>query len=166
MSTLNKKSGFTLVEVLIYLGIFLVVATSSVTFMVSLDDFVREYKVETALYRSGTSILEQVQLALREGETFNASSSVLYDPAGVLSISASGTSTTFSQVGGELLLDINSVLKGNLATDPVTVTDFTVYEYDMALGQMVRVRLGLSATIGSTTKSVTLYTGSLIRDSL
>lgn len=61
----HRLSGFTLIEVMVYLFILIIVSTASVGLLLSLDDFIYQYKVETALYRSGTNVLEPIVVALR-----------------------------------------------------------------------------------------------------
>lgn len=161
-----RQHGFTLIEVLVYLGIFLIVSTSAVTFLVSFDDFIREYRVETALYRSGTSVLEQVQLALRQGEVFDTLSSLTATTSGALAITNGTSSTVLAKVGDELQLTKNGIYIGNLLADEVIVTEFVVFHYPLALGEAARVRLGLEATVGSTTKNITLHGGAVLRDSI
>lgn len=163
------KRGFTLVEMLVYLAIFLVITTASVTFLISLDDFVDQYRLDTMLYRSGTSVMEQVLLAARQADqvdvlnTFTASST-----AGRVEFENTATTTAFEidYIAGNLNLTINGVDLGNLVHEDVTVTGFTVYRYDVAQGEMVRVKLELEATVGSAIKTATFYGGSVIRGSI
>lgn len=164
---LKKNGGFTLVEMLVYLAIFMIVATASVSFLLSLNKFVAQYAVETELYRSSTNTMEQVLLSLRQADIFNGTDSILYDGInGALSISDGATTTAFVRNGSVLELTINGVNYGNVLSEDVSVTDFTVYEYDLAKGQFVRVRLTLSATINGVTKSSTVYGGAVIRGAL
>lgn len=161
---ITQSRGFTLVEVLVYLSILLIVSVGGILLILSLDDVIQEYKIETALYRSATNVLEQVAVEIREGESLDLGNSVIaIAGAGKLTIENGGVDTTFEQVGNELLLSVDGVQQGNLLSEPVTVSDFTVYSYQNAVGTMVRVKLRLSATIGSTTKTMTFYDGAVIR---
>lgn len=166
MAQKNKK-GFTLIEMLVYLAIFMIVASASVSFLLSLNKFVAQYVVETELYRSNTNTMEQILLSLRQADIFNGTDSVLNDGAnGALAINSGATTTVFARNGSDLNLSINGIEYGNLLADSVSITDFTVYEYDLARGQFIRVRLTLSATINGVTKSTTVYGGAVIRGAL
>jgi hypothetical protein len=66
-------------------------------------------------------------------------------------------------VGDELRLTVNGVEYGNLLQDSVAVTGFTVYKSDTARGTFVRVKLELTATVESVSKSIDLYGGAVIR---
>jgi len=159
--------GFTLIEVLVYLGILLVVSTASVGFLISLNDFITQYQLETALYRSGTNALEQIVVGLREADQFDAVNSVIDNTAsGTLAVISGATTTTFAKVGSELDLRVNGVNSGNLMSEGVTVTGFTVYRYNTAAGQLIRVKLDLSATVDSNTKTISLYGSGVIRGAL
>jgi type II secretory pathway pseudopilin PulG len=159
-----RVAGFTLLEVLVYLAILIVVSTVAVSLLVSLDDIIDRYRVDTALYRSGTNVMEQVVVELRRGDEFNVASSVLNDSAtGTIAINNGATTTIISRVGDELRLTVNGVEYGNLLQDSVAVTGFTVYKSDTASGTFVRVKLELTATVESVSKSIDLYGGAVIR---
>ncbi len=159
-----RSQGFTLLEVLVYLAILIIVSTVAVSLIVSLDEVIDRYKVDTALYRSGTNVMEQVIVELRRGDDFDVANSILNNSAtGTLAINNGATTTVISKVGNELVLTINGKQYGNLLQEPVTVTGFTVYKYATASGTLVRVKLDLSVTIESVTKNITLYGAAIIR---
>jgi type II secretory pathway pseudopilin PulG len=167
MSWRNKQRGFTLIEMLVYLGIFMLVSTASVTFLLSLDDFIDQYKVETALYRSGTNIMEQIVVELRQSDQYDSLNSIIENPdTGVLAIQNGASSTVFTKTGDDIALTKGGVSYGNLNSDNASVTAFTVYRYVTAVGTLVRVHVRLSATVDETTKVVDLYGGAVIRGAI
>ena len=164
MSLHSKNQGFTLIEMLVYLGIFLLVSTASVTLLLSLDEFIDQYQVETALYRSGTNIMEQVIVELRQADQFDAVNSVIGNPStGVLAIANGAATTRFTKSGNNIVLTKSGVNYGNVNTGSVTVTGFTVYRYTTTNGTLVRVHLQLSAVVDETTKTLDLYGAAMIR---
>lgn len=163
----SLQRGFTLVEVLVYLAIFIMVTTASVYLLISLDEIVDRYRVNTLLYRSGSGALEHMVVELRKADQFNVAGSVINDPAtGTLAVISNSTSTVFTKSGDELLLSINSVNYGNMVDDSVEIDGFTVYQYNTTIGTLVRLKLELTATVGSSSKSTTLYGGAVIRGDL
>lgn len=167
VSKLSFKKGFTLVEMLIYIAIFMVVSTASVTFLLSLSDFIDHYKVETALYRSGTNVMEQIILSVRQADNVDLVNTVEDLPAiGKLTVEHGASSTSFVINAGSLDLTIDGKELGDMTASVVTVDGFTVYYYPMAKGEFVRVKLDLTATVGGVTKSITLYGGSAVRGSV
>lgn len=164
---LKMQKGFTLVEMLVYIAIFMIVSTASVTFLLSLSEFVDQYKVETALYRSGTNVMEQIILSIRQADQVDTINTIEDLPAsGKLTVENAATTTTFEINGMDLELTIDGVNLGDMTYDSVTVDGFTVYHYPLSTGDFVRVRLELTATIGSVTKSITLYGGASVRGSV
>ena len=163
----DSSKGFSMVEILVYLAIFLVVSTASVTFLISLNEFVDQYKVETVLYRSGTSVMEQIILGARQADNVDLVNTTEDDPTnGKLTVEHGASSTSFTLNAGTLELTIDGNNLGDMTTSNVTVDDFTVYYYPLTVGEFVRVRLSLSATVGSITKSITLYGGSTVRGAI
>ena len=163
----HRSSGFTLIEMLVYLGIFMLVSTASVTFLLSLDEFIDQYKVETALYRSGTNVMEQIVVELRRADQYDSLNSVIENPdTGVLAILAGTTATRFTKSGYNIILTKDGVSYGNLNTSDVSVTAFTVYRYTTAAGTLVRVHVRLTTSVDATTKTVDLYGGAVIRGAI
>ena len=159
--------GFTLVEMLVYLAIFMVVSTASVTFLISLNDFIRQYKIETILYKSGTNAMEQIILGIRQADQVNMLNSTFNSPStGRLTVEHGASSTAFLLNAGTLEISIDGTNLGDVLNDNVSVSEFTVYHYPLAVGELVRVKLRLDATVGTVTKSLTLYGGSVVRGSI
>lgn len=163
----SRINGFTLVEVMVYLFILLVVSTASIGLLLSLDDFIQQYQVETALYRSGTNVLEPIMVAIREGDDYDSVNSIVNDPlTGKLVVHNGGVATEFAIVAGAIELTVDGDNKGNLLSDGVVAQGFTVYSYTTGVGTYVRVKLDLEATVGGVVKSITLYDGAVIRGEL
>jgi type II secretory pathway pseudopilin PulG len=164
-----KKTGFSLVEMIVYIGIFMVVSVASVGFLFSLEDLIGQYRLETALYRSGSSVMEQVLLAVRQADLVDTLNTVEDSAStGKLTVENVSTSTSFTLDAGSLNLAINGVDYGDLTGEVVTVNGFTVYYYPTADGrQFVRVKLDLTATLNASfSKSMTFYGGAVIRGAL
>lgn len=167
MITRAHLRGFSLVEVLVYLSLFVILVTASVGVVFSLNTLVERYKAETALYRSGTQVLEHALLSIRQGDQINLFSTIQASPAtGRITIANPSTTTVISRVGNDLQLEINGTNYGSLLPDIVTVDGFTVYHYPRAEGEFVRVIIELSATIDGTTRTETFYGGAVVRGSI
>lgn len=168
VSTKKYLFGFTLIEILIYLSIFLIVTTASITFVISLDNFIDQYRLETMLYRSGTNVMEQVLLAVRQADTVDFFNLVEDDPNnGKLGVENTLNSTIFTYIDGRLELEIDGFNYGDLTGDDVSVDDFTVYYYSVANIQFIRVRISLTATLDAlTSKSETFYGAGVIRGAI
>lgn len=163
----NLKIGFTLIEVLIYISLFMVVTAASVGFLFSLDDFIYQYRIETALYKSGTNAMEQILLGVRQAESVDLINSTFNTPAaGRLTVINGASTTAFVLDSGVLRMELDGDDYGTVAFDGVNAEEFTVYYYTLTEGELVRVKLRLSATINGVTKDLTLYGSSVVRGSL
>lgn len=169
MSTIRSsfQVGFTLVEMLVYLAIFMAVSTASIGLMISLSDFINQYQIETVLYRSGSNVMEQVMLGLRQADQVDLLNTNLNDPAlGRLTLEQGASTTEFVLTGGALNMSVDGVQLGTLLSNNVVVDGFTVFHYPSSRGDLVRVKLQLTATIDSQVKSITLYDGAVVRGSI
>lgn len=161
-----RTTGFSLVEMLVYLGIFLVIVTSSIGFLFSLDRLIDTYQAETLLYRSGTQVLEMATLAIRQGDQFDTFASIQSSPVtGRMVVANPATSTSITKNGGSLDLALNGQSYGNILPPGVTVTGFTVEHYPQAVGEFVRLQVELTATVGTVARSETFYIGAVVRGS-
>jgi len=167
-NSLDKIKASSLIEVLVYIAIFMMVSTASVTLILSLDDFIDQYRLETMLYRSGSNVLEPILLAIRQADDVDLLNTVLLTPAtGRLTVENVASTTSFTLNAGELGMVVDGTDYGSLTADDVVVDSFTVYHYPLANSEFVRVKLVLTATLNpSVTKTVTLYGGSVIRGSI
>lgn len=166
-SRVSQRRGFTLIEMLVYLGIFLVVSTAAVGFLLSLDDFIDQYRLETRLYRSGTNIMEQILLAARQAEGVDLVGTIEDSPSnGRLTLESAATTTAFVFAANDISLAINGVEYGPMTSDAVTVDAFTVYVYDSGESEFVRVQLELSTAVDGVTKELILNGGTVIRGSI
>lgn len=156
--------GFSLVEVLVYLAIFMMIVTSSVGFLFSLDKLLDVYRAETMLYRTSTQVFELAALTIRQGDQFDSFASIQSSPTtGRMVIANTATSTSIAKVGDDLLLELNGTSYGSLLPREVTVTGFTVVHYPQAVGEFVRLELELTATVDDVVRSETFYTGAVVR---
>ena len=163
----NRQSGFTIVEVIIYLAIFIVVSISAVGLLLSLDDFINQYRIETALYRSGTNAMEQIILSIRQGDNYDPLGTIQHaSSTGRVTLENSATTTRLSKEGDDLELQINGTDFGSVLESGVIVENFYVYPYTFSRGEFVRVQLDLSVTVGSTTKSASFYGGASVRGAI
>lgn len=162
----NRITGFTLIEALIYVALLVIISVGAVTFLFSLEDLFQQHRSEQALFVAGTHTMERILAELRTGETVDLLSSVIASTTeGVLAIDNGSKVTTFDWEGDEIEVTVDGVSEGSLSGSTVAVEQFTVYHYPMAVGEMVRVKLTLSSTIGDYSATSTFYGGADIRGS-
>ncbi|MEN9921751.1 MAG: hypothetical protein RL097_27 [Candidatus Parcubacteria bacterium] len=166
---IDTEKGFSIVEVLVYLAIFMVVSVASVAFLFSLKDLVGQYRLETLLYRSGTGVMEQVLLAVRQADRVVVADTVEDTfVGGKLTLENVSTTTSFMHTAGDLDLTINGEGYGDMTMDGVIVESFTVHYYPLANNrEFVRIRLSLTGTInGAQSKNAVFYGGAVVRGAI
>lgn len=164
MRRFNQSRGFTLIEALVYIAILSVLSAGSVTLLFSLEEFYYQYQLKQALLESGTLTMERVLTELRQADSIDLTTSELAtSTAGVLALVRGATTTTFSIENGSLSLTQNGRSHGDLTSDAVAATGFTVFRYPMGTGELVRVRLTLAGAVGEYQEHATFYTAAIIR---
>lgn len=165
MRNQTSQSGFSLVEMIIYVSILSVMSVAAVTFMLSLQDLFKHYRVQQELFSAGTITMERILTEIRTGDEVVLANTTLDDGAnGALQIDGD-TTTTFTLTSGEVIVDVDGVTEGSLTPGSVTVNSFTVHHYDNTLGEMVRVILNMTATVDGYSDTYTLYGGGVVRGS-
>jgi len=157
--------GFTIVELVIYLAIFLALSIGAISLLFSLNSVLVQHQLKQELLVSGTTALERILLEVREADLVMASSSVLASTtAGRLSlVSASGDVTSFELTNGSLNMIINGTNQGNLVGENTTVNQATFYYYEVNGVELVRVLLDMTAMIGQVSSDWSLEGGAIVR---
>lgn len=163
----TTEAGFTLVEMLVYLAIFVTVAAASVTLLISLRSLVDQYQLETKLYRSATSVMEQTLLAVRQADELVLTGTELAtSTAGRLTVQNTATTTEFVLDNQTIEQVVNGVSSGSLTATDVSIDGFTVYRYETTSGDLVRVRIDMTGVHNGVSKSITVQGGAVIRGAL
>ncbi len=85
---------------------------------------------------------------------------------GALALDTGATTTVFARTGSSTLsVSVNGIEQGNLNTGHTTVDGFTVYRYVLSDGEMIRIKLAITASLDQYSESIVLYGGSIIRGS-
>lgn len=159
-----REQGFTLVEALIYFSILIVMSVGAVTFLFSLQDLFAQYRVKQELFTAGSNVLERATTEIRTSEEVVVANSVIADPtAGAIALDDGAAETVLIFEGDAINVYVNGVLEGSLTSSAVTVEQFTVYHYPATIGETVRFKVTLTATVGSYSVTETFYGGALVR---
>lgn len=157
----RKNSGFTLVEMIVYIAILTLIAAGVVTALFALDDLLAKYRAEQLVFRSATTALERMLHDIRAAESVSAA-----DPTnpGSVTLSYDGSSRAYSLSGGAVLLTKDGSDVGTLTEEGVTVSELRFYDY-ASTTEFVRVQMTLSATVGESTVTRTFNSGATLRGS-
>lgn len=160
-----RRRGFSLVEVIFYVAIVVLVAISSVTFLLSLEDVLARQQAERLVRNTAEVALERILFEARQSEEVDLGQSTLSASSSVLVLNRGAGTVRFEVATGTLYLYENSVLSGPLTPPEVEVSDFYVYRYDNGRTESLRIVTNLSAMVASSTISERLEGGITLRGS-
>ncbi|MEQ1849514.1 MAG: hypothetical protein ABL890_02915 [Candidatus Peribacteraceae bacterium] len=137
--------GFTLVELLLFLGLTAIMATTLVSVYISTQEARQRQKGIAAVEQRGTQILEQVMQNIRRAEQIidppiGQSGSTLALQMGL----NSEFPTIFGRTASGTLLLIQRTATASLLSGGVTVTDFDAINID---GESARISFELTAAL-------------------
>ena len=161
----SRNLGFTLVEILVYMAIFILVSTSAIGLLFSLDDLFTQYKLKQALLESGTNIMERLLIEVRESDSVSLADSVLTSSDGTLTLDKATETIKFIKNGNNLELNRDGVFEGNLNSSNIEILGATFYQYEQNGVELVRVKLDLRSTIEDQSEEWSVSGGAIIRGS-
>lgn len=132
---MTKKGGYTLVEALVYIAVFVMMSTVIVSLTLTILETSRRVSPVNALSRTAVSSLEFITREIRKSGGAN-----IYLDSGVIKLEKDG------------------VYVGPLSPSEVIVTAFTLTTATSSKQDLVRIELGLTAGEGKYQKSETFYT--------
>lgn len=163
MNILRLQRGYSLLELVIYIGLF---ALLSIVLVQSLISMVHTYAAAAryrALQNNGELIMERITRDVRNGTTLTASACAT--PVG--SITVAGTNNepytlAYTVIDGRMQLSSNGAGAEELSTSEVVITGFAVCAFTTPVGSGAKISLSLSAA-GSTPATASFYSTVLTR---
>lgn len=149
----KKMAGFTLVEMLIYIGLLTLISTSALSLLLTLRELVDEYRAEQHLTESAQAVLERVLYEVRSADQIDTTdpNAVMVNTPGHLVITRDSTVTEFYISSGRLMVSVNSVELGPLSKETVVVNELRFLPYDNGVTEAVKVIFSLTANVGDAT---------------
>lgn len=167
MKHCNTTNGFSLIEMLVYVAVIVFISTAVVVTYLSLDTVLARNHVERQITKAGSTAMERMVRAVRDGSTVNLTERTL--PSELAVDQALSTTTEFYLSGGQIYIDVNDVPLGPITPSAVTIRDLTFHHYELTGTPLESetVRIFFTAHMdgkgASTTK--TFYSSAVLRDS-
>lgn len=165
----NKKnqSGFSLVEVLVYLAILVTSMVAIVSLLFSLRQLLDVYRSDQLLTQSARAAMERILYEVRESDAIDTIDPdlVLADSPGHLVLLRGATTTEFYIASSTLWVAVNDVMQGPLTKSDVEVSDLRFYSYDNSVTEAVRVQFTMTATAGNSSSTESFNGAAVIRGS-
>lgn len=167
---MKKRSGYTLIELVIYVGIVAVVALVVTNSILILNRTLASFRLERRVISSGETAMRRMIRELRLANDIHASSTLGVSP-GVLSMAsqeseedASAKSVMIYVSGGVLTLRRATSSAVALTASGVTVTNLTFRQItNGTVSKAVKIELTLQALYGSASTTRNYYTTTLLR---
>jgi len=164
----NSKKGYTLVEALIYIAIFVVMSSVMVSLILLILETNRQVAPLNSLSRGAISTLEIISREIRNASSIDTVGSVMGTSTGSLKIN------TFDQRGspktikfyldlGVIKLAENDIYLGPLTTDDVVANSLF---FDLATStnqNLIRIEMDLTAGSGKHQKNERFYSSTKLR---
>jgi type II secretory pathway component PulJ len=162
----TMNSGYTLMELVVYLAIFIAI---SVVLVTSLTTVMRTY-ARAATYRTlqgnGELVMERIVREVRGATSITTGASTFGSHPGTLTLEgtdAGGTDHTITfDVSSSVARITDNAVTNNLSTTEVTVSNLVFRRIATAVGEAVKVELTL-ASVKGTPVSATFYSTVVLR---
>lgn len=158
------NSGFTLIEMLVYLSLLIIITLSAITALITFSDTVQAYRVNQLLVHNASVVLERFEADVRNAQVIEGISSTLGVTPGSVRVLRGATTTDYALVAGQVTMTENGVVQA-LTSDAVVVDELWFHAYDNLSTELLRMEMTLSATVGATTRTRTFNTAAALRGS-
>ncbi len=168
MQIRNKKTGYTLVEMVIYVAIMSIVFLLIVNTVLSFTRSYRDIYALRIVDGSAVDAMERMTREIRGSTSVDTVNSVLGSSPGALTVLASyegvvSTTTKFYLDNGVLKVDVNGVYSGPLSGVGVTVNSLVFTKLDSGVTDAVKIDMTVSGTSGTATKVKKYHTTVLLK---
>jgi len=170
MLNLNKKKGFTLIEMIIYITILSALFILIINTLLLISKSYKSIKLTNDINNSASASLERIIRELRLAQNVNTSLSLLSSSPGKLVLNTTDNLGTpivldFYVENDTLKLNEDGVLSGVLIRDNVKVTNLIFRHIISTSSESVKVELTLTGSEGNTTKTENFYSTAVLRGS-
>lgn len=167
MSNIKRKSGYTLVETVIYIAMLTIVYFLIISTLLSFKNSYRNILALRLVDNSAIDSMERMSRDIRWSTTVDTNNSILDTTPGALTIvsTSNGISTTtkFYLQNNIIKIDINGVYYGPLTISNASVTSLIFRKMDSGISTAVKVDMMISGTSGQVTKTKSYHTTILMK---
>ena len=166
--TSQKEKGFTLIEMVAYVAIVALILLGMVNMVLVIARSNKEFRVSRNIQNAATTAIERITRDIQDAEVVDVAQSTLSSHPGDLYLDVrDGVGTDkvieFVLTNGRIHVFEDSVDLGPITPDDVEVTQLVFYVGSTGTGQMVRIEMTISSSIGNVTKTENFYATSVVR---
>ena len=168
LSSRQSQRGFSLVEMLVYIGILVFMLAIVIEVVLSIGGSDKIIRAHRNIDTSATLALDRIGREARGADSIVVASSVLGSNPGRLVLmtqNGSGTPRTveFYVSGGQLILRENGVDTGALTASDATVSNLVFRRFASSTVEGIRTEMSLTSGTTSNFMSETFYSSVLLR---
>ncbi len=169
MHTNIRKTGVSLIEMLVYIALLTSVTTLVVNGLVTMSKTYNNVKLSKNITASATSALSRMVYEIRQAQSIDTGQSTFVTSPGQLTLNttlANGAVTTvrFYVSGGVIKVMTGGVDGGQITLSNTIVTNLVFNQIQNSLSNAVKISLTLQSSVGSKTKTETFYTTAVLRN--
>ena len=168
MKKINLQSGYSIVEIIIYIAVFAVLTTVVMNSFIVLTSFYNQNRTHHDLLENGNSVMERLSREIRTANNIRTGTSTLGSNPGVLDLdsvdSSNNTQTVkFSTTNGALNLAVNGTSVGNLLGPNIQVTSLVFRKITTTNSTAVKIEMTLKDTKDATNLVENFYDTIILR---
>jgi len=160
-----RQRGFSLIEVLIYVGLVAVLTISIIGTLITLAEVYGTLAGVKRLNTSGASALDRIIRTVRDAESVDIGVSQFSSSPGSLTLNMSEGSVSFLVENGVLEVEEDGASAGRLTQEGVSVSGLTFTRVASSRSEMVMAVLELTTTARGATSTKTFRGGAVVRGS-
>jgi len=135
----NKLKGFTLLETILYIGLFSAVLFIVVSFMLSTQEANMRTQRSENIYQTSQFVTEHINYTFRKAETINEANSVFEDDDGKLSLVINGEVKTYEIESQKLMYDTIQISSSEILVENFYLTP--IYKDLKIIGVKINISL-------------------------
>lgn len=165
MKPSRSQSGFSLVEMLIYVTILTIVILSLINIVSSFSRSYQQLGALRSAENTGLETLERMERDIHAASSIDTSNSTFNTSPGVLTVTTSATTTKFYVTNGEMRIDVNGSFIGPLSMSSAKVTSLIFKNLTTSKSQAVKIDMTVDGTVGSVTRTKKFHTTIILKNS-
>lgn len=165
---IQKKNGYSIVEILVYLAIFTTMSIMVINYFIVVLGSLHTTRANRDLLESGATSMERIAREVRQADSVDIVNSTLSSSPGALQLNSTDSSGNpmiikFSVTNGALNLYEDGSLIGNLLSENISVTTLVFRRIVTANGEAVKIELTLQSTDSDDSQSENFYNTIILR---
>lgn len=165
MKMFLKKSGFSLVEMIVYVALFALILLSVINIVLSFSRSYQQLASMRMAEHTGVIAMERLARDIHEASSVDTVNSVLGTSFGTLVVANGATSTRFYVSSGELRVSVNGSDIGPLSVSSGKLTSLVFRHIISPVNQAVKIDMTVQGVTGQASTTKTFHSTVILKNS-